>query len=421
MPEKQGLPIKNLHEHIVSLAKKEPKKMALMACDTEGAIAEEITYGELAEKIEAAAVYLRSLGLQRCDRVALAFKNSPALLILSWAAWASGVVSVPMDTKRDTGEQYQYKLNLNKVRVLIAQAGVLKDIEGKYLKGIEVVDFIGFPEYREIVSPDMWETGLSYPSLVLFTSGTTGHPKGAMLSLENLIVNADGIRQWLKFTTDDTFLVNLPLHHINSTTFCLSTLLAGGTIAVPPNYSNSHFWQQVAGTGATVTSIVQSILFDQLTRGREYEEIKADCKLRRIQIGSAPVISQSVQEFRKKYGIPLYQGYGQTETALRVAGVPMNLQEKLYERLVDENSIGSPMPWADLQISDESGKFLGEGEEGELVVKGPAIMEGYVGGESAFRDCYFLTGDIGLFRVIGGQKDFYLKGRKREIIIKGGS
>ena len=415
-----SLPIKSLREHIAALAQKYSDNAALVGCDEEGNVRQRLTYRELSRSLELAAAYLADLGLKKGDRVALAFKNSPELLVLSWAAWASGVVSVPMDTKRDTGEQYQYKLNLNKVRVLIAQAGVLKDIEGKYLKGIEVVDFIGFPEYREIVSPDMWETGLSYPALVLFTSGTTGHPKGAMLSLENLIVNADGIRQWLKFTADDTFLVNLPLHHINSTTFCLSTLLAGGTIAIPPNYSNSHFWQQVAATGATVTSIVQSILFDQLTRGREYEEVKDNCKLRRIQIGSAPVIAQSVQEFRKKYGIPLYQGYGQTETALRVAGVPMGLPEKLYERLVDENSIGSPMPWADLQISDETGKFLGEGEEGELVVKGPAIMEGYVGGEPAFRDGYFLTGDVGLFRIIDGQKYYYLKGRKREIIIKGG-
>src|SRR3989344_1964556 len=325
MKNEENTPIQNLHEHIVSLAQKDPKKMALVACDQEGTIVEEITYGELAKNIEAAASYLYSLGLKKGDRVALAFKNSPELLVLSWAAWASGVVSVPMDTKRDTGEQYQYKLNLNKVRVLIAQAGVLKDIEGKYLKGIEVVDFIGFSEYREIVSPNMWETGLAHPALVLFTSGTTGHPKGAKLSLLNLIVNADGIRQWLKITDGDTFLVNLPLHHINSTTFCLSTLLAGGTIAVPPNYSNSHFWQQMAKTKATITSIVQSILFDQLGREKEYAAVKDDVKLNRIQIGSAPVIAQTVQEFMKKFGTPLYQGYGHTETALRVTGVPMGL------------------------------------------------------------------------------------------------
>jgi len=261
MKNEENTPIQNLHEHILSLAQKYPKKMALVACDQEGAIIEEITYGQLAKNIEAAASYLRGLGLKKGDRVALAFKNSPALLILSWAAWATGIVTVPMDTKRDTSESYQYKLNLNNVRVLIAQGGVLKDIEGKYLKGIEVVDFIGFPAFAEASAgrPDAgnaaveWEESLSHPALVLFTSGTTGHPKGAKLSLLNLIVNADGIRQWLKIRGVDTFLVNLPLHHINSTTFCLSTLLAGGTIAVPPNYSNSHFWQQMAKTKATIT------------------------------------------------------------------------------------------------------------------------------------------------------------------------
>jgi len=392
--------------------------MALMACDTEGTIAEEITYGELAEKIEVAASYLRGLGLKKGDRVALAFKNSPALLILSWAAWASGVVTVPMDTKRDTGEQYQYKLNLNKVAVLIAQGGVLKDVEGKYLKGIQVVDFIGFPEKGS--TSIEWEAGLAHPALVLFTSGTTGHPKGAKLSLQNLIINADGIRQWLKISGDDTFLVNLPLHHINSTTFCLSTLLAGGTIAVPPNYSNSHFWQQMARTKATITSIVQSILFDQLGREKEYAAVKAEVKLQRIQIGSAPVIAQTVQEFMRKFGIPLYQGYGHTETALRVTGVPMGLPQELYAQLIEDNSIGTAMPWADVQIFDDEGKALGEGDEGELVVKGPAIMEGYVGGEPAFKNGYFQTGDVGLFRMIDGKRLFYLKGRKKEIIIKGG-
>ncbi len=78
------------------------------------------------------------------------------------------------------------------------------------------------------------------------------------------------------------------------------------------------------------------------------------------------------------------------------------------------------MEWADLQIADEQGKFLGEGEEGELVVKGPAVMEGYLGMEPAFREGYFLTGDIGYYRVVDGRKFYYLKGRKKEIIIKGG-
>src|SRR3990167_8389244 len=139
------IPIKSLHEHILTLAKRDPKKAGLLACNAEGNIEQEITYQELSEKIEAAASYLNGLGLGSGDRVALAFKNSPELRIISWAAWASGIVTVPMDTKRDTGEQYQYKLNLNKVRVLIAQKGSLKNIESKYLKNTEITDFEVLP------------------------------------------------------------------------------------------------------------------------------------------------------------------------------------------------------------------------------------------------------------------------------------
>jgi len=410
----------SLHEHIVSLAEKTPKKIALVGVDEKGSVVEKITYADLLEKITVAAAELKSLGLQKGDRIALAFRNSPALLIWSWAAWATGIVTVPMDTKRDTPELYEYKINLNKAKVLILERG----IQAVKLPGVRIKVHTEFQlqgQWQGDALPfDGWEKGLSHQALVLFTSGTTGHPKGAMLSLENLVVNADSIRQWLRITEKDTFLVNLPLHHINSTTFCLSALLAGGTIAIPPTYSNSNFWQQMAKTGATVTSIVQSILFDQVSREKEFETVKGSVKLTRIQIGSAPVVTHTVQEFRRKYGIMVYQGYGQTETALRVTGVPMDISKELYETLVEENSIGSPMSWADLQISDDEGKFLGEGGEGELVVKGPAIMEGYLGREPAFREGYFLTGDIGYFKVIDGRKFYYLKGRKKEIIIKGG-
>ncbi len=405
---------KSLHEHLSSLARQNPKKLALVSTDEKGTITEQITYADLLEKITAAASELKSLGLKKGDRIALAFRNSPALITWSWAAWATGIVTVPMDTKRDTPDLYEYKINLNKAKALILERG----IQAVKLPGVRIKVHTEFaPAGHAAIA---WEKGLSHQALVLFTSGTTGHPKGAMLSLENLVVNADGIRQWLRITDKDTFLVNLPLHHINSTTFCLSTLLAGGTIAVPPTYSNSNFWQQMAKTGATVTSIVQSILFDQVSRSKEFEAVKGNIKLDRIQIGSAPVVSHTVQEFRRKYGIAVYQGYGQTETALRVTGVPMDISSELYEKLVEENSIGTAMPWADLQISDEEGKFLGEKEEGELVVKGPAVMEGYLGREPAFRDGYFLTGDIGYYTVIDGRKFYYLKGRKKEIIIKGG-
>ncbi len=394
--------VTSLHERVSLLAKDQPTKPALIACDERGDIVSCISYQELNRKIEEAARYLQSVGLVSGDRVALSLPNCAELLILSWAAWSIGVVTVPLDVKRDTDELSTYKQKQSNAKMVITEKDIHSMSVGRTSQTIE------------------WKNGLSHEALILFTSGTTAYPKGAMLTLANLVVNAGGIKEWLHMTNEDRFSVQLPLHHINSTTFCLATLLAGGSIVIPPRYSNSHFFEQLARTEATCTSIVQSIVFDQLHQKDAYTRVQKNLKLNRIQIGSAPVVAQTVQEFMKEFHIPLYQGYGQTETALRVTGVPMDVSKVLYEELIQENSIGSAMSWAQIEIADDKGNILGEQEEGELIIKGPAVMKGYIGGESAFRDGYFLTSDIGLFRTIQGRRFFFLKGRKKEIIIKGG-
>jgi acyl-CoA synthetase (AMP-forming)/AMP-acid ligase II len=391
--------MKNPYEQIAALAQKSPRKAAILSCDEEGNVREEITYAQLLRKIEAAAAGMAASGLKDGDRIALKFENCPELLIVSWAAWSMGIVTVPLDIKRDTEELYQYKVKASKAKVVITKETMR---EWNIAEKVE------------------WKKGVSHEALILFTSGTTAKPKGAKLSLKNLIVNAGSIAEWLSIVPSDRFLVQLPLHHINSTTFCISIVLAGGSIAIPPRYSNSRFWKQAALTGATCTSIVQSIVFDQLQRKAEYHSVQGVLKLTRIQIGSAPVVATSAEEFMREFHIPLYQGYGQTETALRVTGMPTNLPAALFERLVKENSIGIPMNWAEVEVADENGHLLGENDEGELIVKGPAVMEGYVGGEPAFRNGYFLTGDIGCYRTIEGRRFFFLRGRKSEMIIKGG-
>lgn len=392
----------SLIEHILLLAKVQPDRPALVTCDEQGSLVGQTSYKELHQKIEEAARYLQVAGLVSGDRVALALPNCAEFLILSWAAWNSGVVTVPLDVKRDTEELSLYKQKQSNAKTVLTE----KDIRAIHVGQTD--------------RAATWKNDLSHEALILFTSGTTAYPKGARLSLANLIVNAEGIKEWLHITQDDRFSVQLPLHHINSTTFCLATLLAGGTIVIPPRYSNTHFFEQLARTGATLTSIVQSIVFDQLRQKDAHSAVKQDLKVNRVQIGSAPVVAQTVQEFMREFGIPLYQGYGQTETALRVTGVPMGLPKPLYEELIQENSIGTAMSWAQVEIMDEKGEILGENKEGELVVKGPAVMSGYLGNEPAFKNGYFLTGDIGLYRILDGRRFFFLKGRKKEIIIKGG-
>src|SRR3990167_2678169 len=152
-------PIKNLHEHLASLAAESPQKIALVAIDEKGNVTEKITYAELLEKIGAAAAELKSLGLEKGDRIALAFRNSPALLIWSWAAWATGIVTVPMDTKRDTPELYEYKINLNKAKVLILERG----IQAVKLPGVRIKVHTEFANPRGDAS---WAPGISHQALV---------------------------------------------------------------------------------------------------------------------------------------------------------------------------------------------------------------------------------------------------------------
>lgn len=410
----------SLYAYISQTAEKNPHTVCLLRCNKEGDIEEVISYKELKERMEVLASWISSRGVKAKDVLGIALPNSPEFLILSWTAWSMGIVTMPLDIKKDTLEQHIYKLKVSNTKLLIAKEGIF-DGKGKIKVGettslVEIDSFYG----NRKKSTAFFKEDMSHRAIILFTSGTTAHPKGAKLSLENLVVNANSIKEWFKISKDDRFMVVLPLHHINSTSFCLATLLAGGSIALVPGYSNSRFWQQIADTSSTFTSIVPSICFDQLSRKKEFEMVENKLKINRIQIGSAPVVVSDVKKFMKMYDIPMYQGYGQTETALRVTGVPLDLDKTTYEKLVDNNSIGKPMGWAEVQIMDDNGKFLGEGEEGELAVKGKAVMEGYLGSEDSFRNGYFLTGDIGYYKKINNERYFFLKGRKKEIIIKGG-
>lgn len=412
--------MQTLYKYISTASQKQHHSDALLRCDIEGRIEEKISYKELQDKIVDTASWLLDQGLRPSDVICIAMVNSPEFLIVSWAAWGIGIVTVPLDLKRGTLEEHLYKVKVSRVKLIVAQQGVFTRKEKLAFGKVHVVEIqdINFNNKRNNIP---WKQGVSHQALILFTSGTTAHPKGALLSLGNLIVNAISIKDWFKITKDDRFMVTLPLHHINSTSFCLAMLLAGGSIAIVPTYSNSRFWQHAALTKSTFTSIVPSICFDQLSRKREFEAVKNRLKLDRIQIGSAPVVVSDAKKFMKIYGIRLYQGYGQTETALRVTGVPLDLNKKLYKELVEQNSIGKPMKWATVEIIDDKGSILGEKEEGELAVAGPAVMKGYLGNKGrAFKNGYFLTGDIGYYKVIGQDRYLFLKGRKKEIIIKGG-
>ncbi|HEX9722365.1 MAG TPA: class I adenylate-forming enzyme family protein [Candidatus Paceibacterota bacterium] len=389
-------------------AKEFGKKEAIIAVNVDLGEEHSISYKELLELAQKAAGFLAEKGVQKGDRVAFAFENTATILILELAAGLLGTSSVPIDVKRDTPERKEFKLK-------DANAKVFFDNEQEVLEGVAKSPALN------VKKPDF---GLGAEYLLLYTSGTTANPKGVPLSLRAMMANAQGIAEWQKLSAEDRFGIVLPLHHINSTTMSLATLLAGGTIVLSSRYSASRFWEAASKHAVTITSIVPTILHDLLARKEEYFSKKYPLYFKRILIGSAPVLPEETMRFMETFGIDVVQGYGQTETALRVTGVPIDLPRPLYRELTKRNSIGKELAYCNVTVLKEGRIEAKENEEGELCIRGPVLGDGYWNNKEAtekeFFEGWFHSGDLGYYEIIQRQKYFFIKGRIKEIIIKGG-
>ena len=228
--------------------------------------------------------------------------------------------------------------------------------------------------------------------VLLYTSGTTSNPKGVPLTLGACFANAQGIIEWQQISRDDRFLIMLPLHHVNSTIMSLATILAGGTVILSSRYSASKFWIVAITYKATLTSIVPTILHYLLARKEEFLPKHYDISsLKRILIGSAPVLPLETLKFMDTFGVYVVQGYGQTETALRVCGVPITISEKMHLEMTRKNSIGIELNYCNVAILKEDGTKAKEGVEGEICIRRPILGEGHLNhpteSHQAFGDC----------------------------------
>lgn len=416
-------------------AKKSPDRTAIDFVDLDRpARSRKLSYRELLQALLGAVDFFEDLGLKKGDSISLAYSNSPEVTILTLAAWVSGLRTAPLDLRRDSAEMMEYKLELSEAKVLVVEKP-LQDERLREIKRAGRVPVIPWASRKDDPQEDhplrdrpSKDDPLEREALVLFTSGTTAKPKGAVLTLRNLMANSDGIADWLRIDSSDRFMVLLPLHHINSTTMSLATLLRGGRVVLLSRYSNSRFWELAAKSGATLSSIVPTIVHDQLRRRKEFGRQKAKLKLSRVQLGSAPVQPAEAEEFARMTRVAVVQGYGQTETALRSTGVGWEQGKPLGRRAIKNlrsNTIGEEMKWTNVMVLRGDGAEVRAGEKGEIVVRGPVIMKEYLKNpratEEVFRHGWFHSGDWGVWRREGGIKQFYILGRLKELIIKAGT
>lgn len=253
--------------------------------------------------------------------------------------------------------------------------------------------------------------GLSNYGVLLFTSGTTGRPKGVFLPVELLHATADEVIASHHLTSEDVCYGFLPLFHINAQVVgLLSTLLSGGTLVLEERFSATRFWETVFCFRVTWISAVPaviSILLQTESCGSPADHVRF------IRSASAPLPELHAHRFENKFGIPIIESYGMTEAASQVCVNPLPPERRKY------GSVGIPRGIS-LRITGEQGETLPTNQVGEIALAGDRLIKSYASGDESrdsFQNGWFMTGDLGYQDEDGY---VFITGRRKEMINRAG-
>jgi long-chain acyl-CoA synthetase len=377
-----------------------------------------LTFGELADSCSRVGAMLAARGLPLGAHISLVMPNGLATVRLLLGAMASGRCVNPVNLLSQP-EQMRYVLEHSDSTVVFAAPDwaakvrdLLKDVDRR-MDVVEVdPDSETLPgETAEAASPEVGQDALA---LLMYTSGTTGTPKGVMLTHGNLAANARIISEEHRLGPDDRVTAILPLYHINAfAVTMLAPLAHGGSLAMPPRFSATRFWDMVVRNECTWLNMVPTIV-SYLLEG-EAPPREALSKVRFARSASAPLPPEHLLAFEKKFGVSIIETMGFTET---VAPAFSNPYERERRKV---GSVGRPSG-CEARIVDDKGRELPDGTPGEMVLRGPQVMPGYYKNEAATASAFFpggwlRTGDIG-YRDADGF--YFVTGRIKELIIKGG-
>ncbi|KUO15683.1 acyl-CoA synthetase [Streptomyces dysideae] len=390
-------------------ARKTPHRAALIHGDTT------ITYAELHDRTTRLAHALRARGVRRGDRIAYLGPNHPSFLETLFAAGTLGAVFVPLNI-RLAGPEIGYQLSDSGAKVLVygpSHAGLVAGLPGS--TDVRAYIEVG-PEYEAAVAEAANDridepVGADDTCLILYTSGTTGRPKGAMLTHANATWNAVNFLIDKDLTADERALVSAPLFHIAGlTVLTLPVILKGGTCVLVEAFDPGDTLDLVERHRITYMFGVPA-MFDQITRHPRWPEADLS-SLRMLSCGGAPVPTPLIEAYQDR-GLTFLQGYGMTEAL----GVLFLDGEHSVSKA---GSAGVPHFFADVRVVTPDLRPVEPGETGEVQVRGPSVMPGYWGlpeeTAAAFADGWFRTGDAarvdedGYVTIVDRIKDMIISG-----------
>lgn len=388
-----------------------------------------ITYGQLNAMSNSVAAGLKSLGLREGERIAIMLDNCPEFVIAYFAILKIGATVVPVNHMFKADEA-KFILEDSQARALITSAsfGDLAQELNLRLDSLKYLITTTFlHQHPEFINLNTWMTQpqndfTPYPAsredlaVILYTSGTTGKPKGAVLTHKNLVSNVYSCQSGIRINRNDTFICVLPLFHSFAATVCmLLPICAGARIVIMKSVRPfRRVLRAIRKNRVTVFVGIPSfynILKDiKFPRFLPAHFIKLFNPVRICISGAAALPVETWKKFEAKFRIPLLEGYGLTEASPVVSMNPVKGLRKA-------GSIGLPLKDVEVRIIDEKDKILGPNEAGELLVKGPNVMKGYFNHpqETAedIKNGWLYTGDIAKIDTDGY---IYIVDRKKDMV-----
>jgi long-chain acyl-CoA synthetase len=386
-----------------------------------------VTFHQFNEKVNRFANGLKSIGVKKGDIVHVYMNNSPEFLYAALAANKLGAIAGPINCWWST-EEVKFLLNDSEGKYLIVDSSYYYNIEAvkselKYLKRIVYNGDdtpAGITSYKELMKQsDKLEDLEILPeddAYLFYTSGTTGKPKGVLLTHANALYAVMGVRSVLQSDEEnggEVALIFLPLFHVNAMMSLISGLYSGITIALRTTFSASEFGEVVEKYGVTFFSGVPAIYNILILIADDVKKHNLG-SLKFGVCGAAPLAEETFKKFESIYGIKIVEGYGLTEGTVASTLNPLNGVRKI-------GSIGKALPGQEVKVVNDNGRELPANAVGEIVIRGGAIMKRYhkrpEETSQTITDGWLHTGDIGY---VDNDGYFYIIDRKKDLIIRGG-
>lgn len=379
------------------------------------------SYRRVIDTIEAVAGEMVRLGIRPGDRVMVVGENSIGAIILMYAASRLDAWAVMTNARLGSHELNSIESDCKPRRIFYTHMVSMEAEAAACRRGAEVELFTGIGKIRvseletDCVPEKVYRDPARQVAVLIYTTGTTGRPKGVMLSHRNLCFVAGRGKKTNTLFPDDATLCVMPISHSYGLTLMQGMLFAGGHLRIMPRFSLSQAIEAVVSGRLTIFNAVPALLSRIVAHVDGASIQLMPNKLRYVYTGTAPLDLSLRQNVERVFGVVLHNGYGLTETSPTIS-------RTLYAMGSNEINIGLPIPGIEIRVVGPEGNEVADGTPGELLVRGPNVMLGYYGQPEITatvidRDGFLNTGDI-VSRAHGGE--LVVQGRSKELIIRSG-